>query len=158
MRGEWTSAGGILSVTQDDALYKKYKNHGPIVFYDLPLGDSKISFEVKLADAKRFVFTLNGAKGHVFRLLQQADGGVALAFADVDGKHVSKRMDESVPAVVNGEWVRYQIENRGEQVSIHVGDAFRKTVRDASYGKEKTNLSLSFHFGTMQVRNLSVEP
>jgi hypothetical protein len=157
MRGEWSVAGGVARVTQDDALYKQFKNHGPIVFYDLPMGDVRVSFEVRLEDAKRFIFTFNGKGGHVFRLLQNEANAAALAFEDKDGKHASVRLDTALPHVRNGEWVRYEIELRGEQAAFSIGDTFRKTVKHATLAKEKSNLSLSFHYGTIQIRGLRVE-
>ena len=127
------------------------------MFYDLPMGDVRVSFEVRLEDAKRFVFTFNGEGGHVFRLLQNEENAVALAFEEKDGKHVGKRLATDLPHVRNGEWVRYSIELRGDEATFEIGDGFRKAVRHASYGKAKTNLSLSFHYGTMEVRGLRVE-
>jgi hypothetical protein len=158
MRGDWKVAGGVASVTQDDALYKQYKNHGPIVFYDLPMQDVRVKFEVRLEDAKRFVFTFNGKGGHVFRLLQNPDNAAVLAFEEKDGKHAALRLDTALPKVSNGEWIAYTIEVRGDTARIAIGEALEKTVRHASYAAPKSNLSLSFHYGTMQVRGLSVEP
>lgn len=156
-RGDWKVANGVAKVTQDDALYKKYKSHGPIVFYDVPMQDVRVSFQVRLQDAKRFVFTFNG-KSHVFRFLQNEDNAALLAFEDKGGKHVGKRLDDSLPKLRNGEWVPYTIEIKGDAATFSIGDSFKKTVRDASYAQPKSNLSLSFHFGTMEVRNLHVEP
>ncbi|MEZ5394610.1 MAG: hypothetical protein R2724_17485 [Bryobacterales bacterium] len=157
-RGDWRVANGVARVSQDDALYKKYKNHGPIVFYDLPMRDVRVRFEVKLEDAKRFVFTFNGNGGHVFRLLQNPDNSALLAFEDKDGKHSPLRLDTSAPHVDNGEWIPYSIEIQGETAKVSIGDAYRKSVRHPSLAAPKTNLSLSFHYGELEVRNLHVEP
>ena len=158
MRGDWKVSGGVASVTQDDELYKKYKNHGPIVFYDMPMQDVRVKFEVRLEDAKRFVFTFNGKGGHVFRLLQNPDGAAVLAFEDKDGKHASVRLDETPPKVRNGEWIPYTVEIRGDSARYAIGDAPAKTVKHPTLASAKSNLSLSFHYGTMRVRGLSVEP
>jgi hypothetical protein len=158
MRGDWKVANGVARVTQDDALYKQYKNHGPIVFYDLPMRDVRVTFQVRLEDAKRFIFTFNGDGGHVFRLLQNVDTAAAMAYEEKDGKHTPVRLDTNVPMVRNGEWVPYSIELRGDTAAVSVGDSYRKSVQHASLSSAKTNLSLSFHFGTMEVRNLRVEP
>ena len=157
-RGAWKVAGGVASVTQDDALYKKYKNHGPIAFYDIPTQDVKVSFDVRLDDAKRFVFTFNGKGGHIFRLLQNEEAAAALAFEKKDGKNAPVRLDTTLPKVSNGVWVPYTIEIKGDSARISVGDGFEKTIKHASFAAPKSNLSLSFHFGSMQIRNLHVEP
>ena len=158
MRGDWKVENGVARVTQDDALYKKFKNHGPIVFYDMPLADARVSFEIRLEDANRFIFTLNGEGGHVFRLLQNPDNAALMAYEDKDGKHAPLRLDEDPPWVSNGEWTPYVVEIRGDTVRASVGDSYRKTMRHPSFASPKTNLSLSFHFGTMEVRSLRVEP
>ena len=44
IRGDWKIADGVASCTQDDELYKKFKNHGPIIFYDLPFDDATVRF------------------------------------------------------------------------------------------------------------------
>ena len=58
MRGDWQIADGVATCAQDDALYKKFKNHGPIIFYDLPTTDSTISYAFKPQGCKSVVFTL----------------------------------------------------------------------------------------------------
>ena len=158
LRGEWRVGDGVARVTQDDALYKQFKNHGPIAFYDLPMVDVRVSFEVRLEDAKRFIFTLNGRGGHVFRLLQNEANAAAIAYEDKGGKHAPLRLDTALPYVRSGEWIRYEIELRGDEAAFSIGDTFRKTVRHPSFAGEKTNLSLSFHYGSMAIRGLRVEP
>jgi hypothetical protein len=44
LRGAWEFADHAASCVQDDELYKQYKNHGPIIFYDHPFTDGTVSF------------------------------------------------------------------------------------------------------------------
>ena len=93
----------------------------------------------------------------MFRLLQNEENAAALAFEEKDGKHVGARVATDLPYVRNGDWVRYAIEVRGDEATFSIGDGFRKSLRHPSYAEAKTNLSLSFHYGTMEVRGLRVE-
>src|SRR5262245_37673490 len=44
-RGDWKVANGIAVCTQDEELFKKYKNHGPALWYDQPFRDAIVRFE-----------------------------------------------------------------------------------------------------------------
>jgi hypothetical protein len=66
------------------------------------------------------------------------------------------RLGQDLPKVRNGEWIRYIVEIRGDEATFTIGDSGRQTVKHPSFASPKTNLSLSFHFGTMDVRGLTV--
>jgi hypothetical protein len=69
-RGPWIVENGVASCKQDDALYKKYKDHGPVAWFDIDFTDATIQFAMKPdADVKSFLFTINGDNGHVFRFV-----------------------------------------------------------------------------------------
>src|SRR5690349_7334895 len=72
VRGDWRIGDGMARCTQDDELYAKNKNHGPVVWYklpfqDAPFQDATVKFSFKPEGCKTFVFTINGDHGHVFR-------------------------------------------------------------------------------------------
>jgi len=52
LRGDWNIADGMATCMQDDELYKKHKDHGPIIFYDLPHESCTVSFQFKAEGAK----------------------------------------------------------------------------------------------------------
>src|SRR5262245_14190638 len=67
-RGNWTVKNGIAACAHDDELFKKFKDHGPAIWYDHELTDGIIRFEfLASSECKQFVFTVNGREGHVFR-------------------------------------------------------------------------------------------
>ena len=88
VRGDWQIAEGIAKCTQDDALYEKYKNHGPIIFYDVPTTDATIRYAFRPAGCQAVVFTLNADKGHVFRVVTGARGTNFRAFPPNSGQKV----------------------------------------------------------------------
>lgn len=157
MRGEWKFAEGSATCTQDDALFKKNKDHGPILFYDLAYTDAVIHFAVKPDAAnKMIVFTANGAEGHVFRLVFSAAGMGVRAFPpeEKDHKSISLGNEAAVKLKTDG-WTKVSVELRGTQATVKVGE-FTKTYEHASIARAKTNLSVGFSYGTVSVTELVV--
>jgi hypothetical protein len=155
-RGEWKFADGIATCTQDDALYKKFKDHGPIIFYDLPLTDAAVSFSFKADGAKSVVFTANGADGHVFRIVMSATGTSVRAFPPGGKEHASIPMGQEKITLKSGEWTPVMVTLRGSRATVKIGTAFEKTYEHASYARPKSNLSVGFSFGTLSVREFRV--
>ncbi len=159
MRGEWKFTEGIASCTQDDALYKKNKDHGPILFYDLAYTDATIRFSYQ-ADAavKSVVFTCNGDDGHVFRIVASAVGTGMRAFpADaMNHKSIALAQEKSL-ALKPGEWVPVTITVHGTKAKVKIG-GFEKTYEHPSLARAKSNLSVGFGFGTLRVKDVVVMP
>jgi hypothetical protein len=158
MRGEWKFADKTATCTQDDELYKKNKDHGPILFYDLAYTDAAIRFSVKPdTSTKTVVFTANGEKGHVFRIVFSAAGAAVRAFPNDSKDHNSIALaNEAALKLKPGEWTHVSVELRGSKATIKVGD-FIKTYEHSSINAAKTNLSIGFSYGTLSVKDLVVE-
>ncbi|MEZ5384934.1 MAG: hypothetical protein R3F13_05410 [Prosthecobacter sp.] len=158
-RGEWKFADGTATCTQDDELYKKFKDHGPIIFYDLSYTDAAIQFAFKPdADTKSVVYTSNGEDGHIFRIVFSKAGASIRAFPP-EGKedHTSIAVGSEPDLKLKpGEWTNVSIELRGSKATLKVGD-FMKTYEHASFARAKTNLSVGFAFGTVGVQGVTVE-
>ena len=155
MRGDWQIADGVASCAQDDVLYKKFKDHGPIIFYDLPTTDSTISYAFKPQGCKSVVFTLNAATGHVFRFVTGARGTSVRAFPpDAEKSIQTTRIDEWL--MKEGEWTEVEVKVEGEKVTVKFGDHEAVTVEHASYAAAKSNLSVGFSFGTLSVKSVEV--
>jgi hypothetical protein len=81
-RGSWKIENGQAICIQNDELYKKAKDHGPMITWDIPTTDSVIEFEyLPDIDVKTMIFTVNRAKGHAFRIIATADTSRVIAFA-----------------------------------------------------------------------------
>lgn len=156
-RGDWKFAEGNATCTQDDALYKKNKDHGPILFYDLAYTDAAIHFGIKPDAAnKMIILTANGEEGHVFRVVFTPAGmGVRVFPPEVkDHKAISLGNEAAVKLKTDG-WTMVSVELRGTKATVKVGQ-FTKTYEHASIARAKTNLSVGFSYGTVSVTELVV--
>lgn len=157
-RGEWKFADNAATCTQDNEVYKKHKDHGPIIFYDLAYTDAAIRFAVKPDAAnKAIVFTANSAEGHVFRLVFSQAGMGVRAFPPEGKDHKSISLGHEAAAKLKvGEWTHISVELRGSKATVKVG-AVTQSYEHASIARAKSNLSVGFSFGTVSVKGLAVE-
>jgi len=157
-RGPWQFADGIATCTQDDALYKKFKDHGPILFYDFAHQDAVVRFAYRADPAvKTVVLTANGADGHVFRFVTSARGTSVRAFPPAAADSKSIAVGQPGPVLKAGEWVPVEVRLQGAKATVRMGTDFVQTFEHPSFARAKTNLSLGFSFGTLAVRDWRVE-
>lgn len=155
LRGAWTFTNGVASCTQDDELYKKHKNHGPIIFYDLPFDDATVTFSFKAEKAKAVVLTANGAEGHIFRVSWSPRGTGVRAFPpDSKDKSISVGQDEK--PLQQGVWIPVRVTLTGPKATVTIGDAAPQVFQHESFARAKTNISVGFSFGSLDVKDLVV--
>lgn len=159
-RGAWTMADGVATCTQDDATYAKNKDHGPVIWYNVPFTDGTVSFSFRPQGVKTFVFTINGAEGHLFRFVTTAEG-TGVRVWEGPGGHGAKatsmlKPDEIGPPLAEGEWTPVVVEFAGEQATVSIGSGFKKTITSAALAKPKTTIGLGFSFGTLAVREVKL--
>lgn len=153
MRGDWKFTGNTATCTQDDELYKKHQNHGPILFYDLAYTDAVIETAFQADSAvKSVVFTCNAEGGHLFRIVFGPKGASIRAFPPESKDHASIALaTEAELTLKPGQWTPLRVEVRGTKISVRCGD-FSKTYEHASFARAKTNFSLGHAFGTLSVK------
>jgi hypothetical protein len=156
MRGEWKFADHTATCAQDDELFKKNKDHGPILFYDLAHTDATLSMAFKPdAAVKSVVFTCNGADGHVFRIVLSAAGTSVRAFPADSPDHKSIALaTEKAVKLVPGQWTPLSVTLNGSKATLKLGD-FAQTYDHPSFARPKTNFSLGFSFGTLSVKEVA---
>ena len=156
MRGPWKIEGGTAKCTQDNELYKKFKDHGPVIWFDAAFHDAAVSFEFKPDDkVKTFVFTVNGAEGHVFRFVSSPAGTTIVAFPP-GGDHKSLALARGGPKLVPGEWTKVSVELHGPKAKVSIGSSYSTEVEHMSIDREKTVVGLGFSFGTLELKNVRV--
>ncbi len=156
LRGDWQIGDGVAKVTQDDELYKKYKDHGPILFYDVATTDATFRYAFKPEGCKTVVFTING-DGHVFRFVTSERSTSVRAFpASGDQKSISTSQQNDW-TLKDGVWTEVLVEVAGDKVSVTYGDHEPITIEHETYANEKTNFSIGNSFGTLSVKGVVVE-
>lgn len=154
-RGPWKFAGGIATCTQDDELFKKFKDHGPIIFYNVPHQNAKIRFAFKADACRSVVFTANGEKGHVFRFVSGAAGTSVRCFPP-GADHKSVELAKG-PALKQGEWVEVAVELNGSKAILSIGKDFTQILESPHLAAAKANISVGFSFGSLSVRDVVIE-
>lgn len=160
LRGDWQFEGNEGRCVSDPELYKKYKNHGPILRYPCEFSNGVIEFEIKPKDVQRFVFTLN-EQGHVFRCCL-ADEKRTRIFGwsglskETKAETIAK---DKVPQIseLDGKWTSVRIRIEGKKATVSIGN-YRKTMTHACLSRAKKELTLSFASGEMAFRRLRVRP
>lgn len=154
-RGVWKIADGIATCTQDDALYAKNQDHGPVIWYHVTFTDGTVKFAIKPEKVKSFVFTLNG-EGHVFRFVTAPTGTWVRAWPQ--GSHDGASLLESkpgTPALKDGTWLQAELKFEGKRCTLKLGD-FQQTFEHDAIARTKTKMGLGFAFGTLAVRDVSL--
>lgn len=155
MRGDWVIADGVARCTQDDELYKRNQDHGPILFYAIPTTDATIRFSFKAAACQSLVFTLNGEKGHLFRFVTGEKGTGFRAFPPGDPKSIQTGIEPRWKLPEN-EWTAVEVAVKGETVVVKFGEQAPVTVTYPTYAAAKVNVSIGFAFGALEVRGFEV--
>jgi hypothetical protein len=157
LRGEWTFKNGAARCVADPELYKKFKNHGPILRWPAEFTDGTLEFEFQPKNCQRVIITLN-EKGHVFRMLfhdaqrTRFFGWIGQSSKTNKPKKIAK---EGVPTIndLNGKWIKSKIVFHGNTADITYGD-YKATLNHESIGRKKGEFTISFASGEIAVRNV----
>ncbi len=156
-RGVWTIADRVATCTQDDALYEKNKNHGPILWYNTIFTDGTVRFAIRGEKVKMFIFTLNDDKGHVFRFVVGQNPLSVHAWKEQGAEAKADTMPvKDAPKLPEGTWVPVELKFEGDHCTVSFGDSFKQTVTHPSIAKQKTKLGLGFAFGALSIRDVAV--
>jgi hypothetical protein len=154
-RGEWKVENGVATCTQSDALFKKSKNHGPIIRWDLPTTDSVIEFEYRADVAvQAMIFTVNRTKGHAFRVMAKPSGSRVIAYA---ANHDEPGISAPAPAMKPNEWQKIRVEIRGNKATALIAGETIEVIQPALAGPKAT-ITIGFSYGTLAVRKVRVSP
>ena len=155
-RGEWKVAEGMASCTQDDALYAKYNNHGPVIWYKAPFADGTVKFSIKAEKTRNFVFTLNGETGHAFRIVMTAENMSVRVWEGEshDARNILPPSPQA-PKLKDGEWITVELKFEGKKCHLKIGD-FQQTLANEAIAKKKMVMGLGFAFGTLAVKDVSI--
>jgi hypothetical protein len=153
LRGEWRIGDGVAQCQQNDELFRQNKDHGPILFYDVPFQDATVRFAFQAKGCQTVVLTANGKQAHVFRLTMGEKATSVRAFPT--GERPIGLAE--LPPLKQGEWVDVIVTWHGPQATIQIGSDIQKTVEYPGYAQEKTNISIGFSYGSLSVKGLILE-
>nr|WP_315861479.1 peroxiredoxin-like family protein [Stieleria tagensis] len=163
MRGDWEIKQGIASVKQDDALYKKFKNHGPIMVYPILHRDAAAVVEFKPQGCKTVVFTMDAADGgHAFRVVLRTGAAdqpstiQTYTEKPAGGKAKPIVLSKDVPHLDDGQWQRIEVKVQGERATVSFGG---KTfdVQHPRIAQPKKIVKLGFSFGELAIRSFELD-
>lgn len=167
LRGEWKFENNQASCVSDPELYKKYKNHGPILRWSptKPFKDGTIEMEFQPQKCQRLVITLNNKTGHVFRIALTDNKttktrifGWAHPSSEKD-KPAETLAVKGVPTAteIDGQWVKLRLAIIGSEARVTIGK-YSETLQHASIAREKGEFTISFASGECAVRKVSIKP
>ena len=159
MRGDWKIDGGVASVTQDDELYKKYKNHGPIMVYGIPHDDASAEVTFKPSGCKAVVFTMDAdGGGHAFRVkLSLKAPGIALTYINEPGKEKATPvfLSKELPKLKEDEWTTIKVRVVGDKATVTVGETTVE-VQHEKIDQAKKIAKLGFSFGSLEIKQFDL--
>lgn len=168
-RGNWTFNNNVASATSTIALLEKNKKHGPIIKWPVTFRQGTIEFEMKPEQCQRVTLTLNG-DGHVFRWVstnRKPDSlfgdrrfdSALIAWATKSSKQNKGDFMDPKPLPhldkLQDQWVKVRLEIDGDTGKLSIGDA-QHTLQHAAMLREKTNITVSFGYGQLSIRNFGL--
>lgn len=161
LRGDWKFVEGTASCVSDPELYKKFKNHGPILRWPVSFTDGVVEFSFRPQGCERIVITLN-EDGHVFRIALSDEartrifGWVGRSSKTNKPKTIAKA---GVPTSgsLDGRWVKVRMKFAGSRAEMRIGD-YTAELKHASIGRKKGEFTLSFAGGSLAMRDVRVVP
>ena len=167
LRGDWKFENNQASCVADPELYKKFKNHGPILRWSpaKPFTDGTVEMEFQPKKCQRIVITLNNKTGHVFRIALTDNKttktrifGWAHPSSEKD-KPAETLAVKGVPtaADIDGQWVKLRLAITGSEARVTIGK-YSETLKHASIARDKGEFTISFASGECAVRKVSIKP
>ena len=145
--------------SHDDELYKKFKDHGPILTYESNYRDGVVETVFKGSDAKetqRIVFTMDGEKGHVVRVIMRpGNPSRLLVWNDEEKKPTVLATD--LPALSEDQWTPLRVETKGINVDLRIGEE-NFSFEHPGIARQKTNAKISFAFGNFAAKEFHLIP
>ena len=163
LRGDWTFSDGIAHVIQDDELFKKFKNHGPIINYTIDHSNISVVVEFKPKGCERVVFTLDAEKGHAFRVTlrsPESKKGASTIHTytekQANGKAKPIILRSDVPRLKNDTWHRLEVSISGGKATVKIADQYYE-VEHPRIDQQKKVGKLSFAHGELSIRKFDLD-
>lgn len=159
-RGEWQFKDGMATCKADPELYKKFKNHGPILRWPASFKNGTIDFQMRPKECQRVVLTLN-EKGHVFRIAlsnpkaTRIFGWIGKSSKENKPKTIAK---DGVPSIkeLDGEWVPIKLAFQDDKLKVKIGQ-YEATLTHESIARQKGEFTISFASGELDIKPVTLK-
>ncbi len=160
-RGDWKIANGQAKVAHNDELYKKFKNHGPIMIYTVDHTDANAVVEFKPNGCKTVVFTMDAKEGgHAFRvklMTAAKPGSTIVTYGPKEGKEKAPviTLSRDVPELIDGNWNRIEMTVKGSDATVTVNGK-KISVSHKRISQPKKIAKIGFAFGDFTIRKFDL--
>ncbi|MEZ6132706.1 MAG: hypothetical protein R3C59_28905 [Planctomycetaceae bacterium] len=135
VRGEWKIVDGAVVGKE-----LKADKHAAVFHLLKKNRDSIVRFSFKLNGAKEFHFSLNHAKGHLFRAIVTGDSLIVRTDADKKDKSIrSEAIGKASGKFEQDTWYTMQIEMMGDRVAVTTDNGLTVNCQHSRLDAEKPN-------------------
>lgn len=144
---DWKAAKGKWEVVEGAVRGSELKAdmHGAVARRNVTIKDAVIEYSFKIDGTKQTTLSLNGAKGHVCRVIVRPTG-ISVQKDDQDGKDGPDKavpLDTAEVTVKPGEWHTLVVELRGPDILATLDGKHTAFGSHAAIDVEKTNLGFT---------------
>ena len=152
IRGEWKIVDGEINGKEIKA------DKHAAVFHCLKKNrNSVVRFSFRLNGAKEFHFSLNHAKGHLFRVVVSPDSVILRTDADKKDKTInSEALAKAAVKFEQGKWYTMQIEMVGDKVAVSTDNGLKLTGQNARLDVDKPNYRFILKEEYLQIDDFTV--
>lgn len=157
---EWKTAKGKWEIV-DGAMRGcelKEDMHGAVSRHNVEFHNAVIQFSFKLDGARVTSLSINGAKGHVCRVLIRPDG-FTVQKDDQDGKNgpdTAARLGTCTTPIKSGEWHTMLLEINGKEMLATLDGKHFSYGEHAAVDKPKANIGLTVGGESVSFKDLRV--
>lgn len=153
-RGDWKVKDNSISAPFDEALYKKYNDHGPMVRYSFDsTSDLTIEMEVMMSGISKLCFQVDNAEGHLLKAIVNGTGkGSVRGFK---GKE-SEVLGKITGSVKENVWVPVKLSFSGNKLTFSINGSKPQVFEHPAFQKGKSKFVYKFVKGHLSARKLQV--
>ncbi len=152
-KGKWEVADGAMRGAE-----RKEDMHGAVTRYDVAFNNGIIQFSFKLDGARASSLSLNGAKGHIGRVLIRPNG-FTVQKDDQDGKNGPDKgvvLNTCEITIKPGEWHTMLFEVQGKEMLATLDGKHTAYGEHEALDKPKANVGLTVAGESVSFKNLRV--
>ncbi|MBM3787905.1 MAG: hypothetical protein FJW30_26450 [Acidobacteria bacterium] len=117
-KGEWKQSGGVLTGVELPA-----DKHAAVVRRKVAYTNAVIQLRFRLDGSRQTSLSINGAGGHICRVVMRPEGFVLMKDADKKTGEKAKELARSSKPLAAGVWQDLTLTVKGESMTAKIGEA-----------------------------------